>query len=43
VKSVGSIRSMKNWLTWSTGYRPKGAARDAIARAPDAIKGNMRE
>jgi len=28
---------MKNWLTWSTGYRPKRAARAAIARAPDAI------
>jgi len=28
---------MKNWLTWSTGYGPKRIARDAIARAPDAI------
>ena len=28
---------MKNWLNWSTGYRPKRDARDAIARAPDVI------
>jgi RNA-directed DNA polymerase len=28
---------MKNWLTLSTGYRPKRTARDAIARVPDTI------